>query len=63
MIAYKAEEYGIAVVTTEESYTSGTSFIENEYVVHRGMFVSDSGIAINADLNGRLSESSPNKMG
>lgn len=62
MIEYKAEEYGIAVVTTEESYTSGTSFIDNEEPVkenynksrrvHRGMFVSDSGIAINADLNG-----------
>ena len=62
MIEYKAEEYGIAVVTTEESYTSGTSFIDNEEPVkenynksrrvHRGMFVSNSGIAINADLNG-----------
>ena len=61
MIEYKAEEYGIAVVTTEESYTSGTSFIDNEEPVkenynksrrvHRGMFVSNSGIAINADLN------------
>lgn len=62
MIEYKAEEYGIAVVTTEESYTSGTSFIDNEEPVkenynksrrvHRGLFVSDSGITINADLNG-----------
>lgn len=62
MIEYKAEEYGIAVVTTEESYTSGTSFIDNEKPVkenynksrrvHRGLFVSNSGITINADLNG-----------
>lgn len=62
MIEYKAEEHGIAVVTTEESYTSGTSFIDNEEPVkenynksrrvHRGLFVSDSGITINADLNG-----------
>ena len=62
MIEYKAEEYGMAVVTTEESYTSGTSFIDNEEPVkenynksrrvHRGLFVSDSGITINADLNG-----------
>lgn len=62
MIEYKAEEYGIAVVTTEESYTSGTSFIDNEEPVkenynksrrvHRGLFVSNSGITINADLNG-----------
>lgn len=62
MIQYKAEEYGIAVIVTEESYTSGTSFIDNEEPVkenynkkrriHRGMFVSDCGIQINADLNG-----------
>lgn len=62
MIEYKAEEHGIAVVTTEESYTSGTSFIDNEEPVkenynksrrvHRGLFASDSGITINADLNG-----------
>ena len=55
-------EYGVAVITTEESYTSGTSFIDNEEPVkenynksrrvHRGLFVSDSGITINADLNG-----------
>ncbi|MDE5753575.1 MAG: IS200/IS605 family accessory protein TnpB-related protein [Oscillospiraceae bacterium] len=30
MIQYKAEEQGIAVILTEESYTSGTSFIDNE---------------------------------
>lgn len=29
MIQYKAEEQGIAVILTEESYTSGTSFIDN----------------------------------
>ncbi len=62
MIQYKAEEHGIAVILTEESYTSGTSFIDNEKPVkanynkarrvHRGLFVSDSGITINADLNG-----------
>ena len=62
MIQYKAEEHGIAVILTEESYTSGTSFIDNEEPVkvnynktrrvHRGLFVSNSGIAINADLNG-----------
>lgn len=62
MIQYKAEEYGIAVILTEESYTSGTSFIDNELPVkenynksrrvHRGLFKSDSGTLINADLNG-----------
>ncbi len=62
MIQYKAEEQGIAVILTEESYTSGTSFIDNEEPVkanynktrriHRGLFVSNHGMKINADLNG-----------
>lgn len=62
MIQYKAEELGIAVILTEESYTSGTSFIDNEDPVKenynkarrikRGMFISNEGIAINSDLNG-----------
>ena len=62
MIQYKAEEYGVAVILTEESYTSGTSFIDNEKPVkenyhkkrriHRGLFISNQGISINADLNG-----------
>ena len=62
MIQYKAEEQGIAVILTEESYTSGTSFIDNELPikenynksrrVHRGLFKSNNGILINADLNG-----------
>ena len=30
MIQYKATEKGIAVILTEESYTSGTSFIDDE---------------------------------
>lgn len=62
MIQYKAEEQGIAVILTEESYTSGTSFIDNEQPVKesynktrrikRGLFKSNRGILINADLNG-----------
>lgn len=62
MIQYKAAEKGIAVILTEESYTSGTSFIDNEEPVkanynktrriHRGLFKSNNGILINADLNG-----------
>ena len=62
MIQYKAEEKCIAVILTEESYTSGTSFIDNEEPIkefynksrrkYRGMFKSDKGILINADLNG-----------
>ena len=62
MIQYKAEERGIAVILTEESYTSGTSFIDNEEPVKeyynksrrikRGLFKSNNGTMINADLNG-----------
>lgn len=62
MIQYKAEEQGIAVILTEESYTSGTSFIDNELPVKenynksrrikRGLFKSNNNILINADLNG-----------
>lgn len=61
MIRYKAEERGIVVITTEEGYTSGTSVIDNEPPEKayydksrrkaRGMFYSNAGIAINADLN------------
>lgn len=62
MIQYKAKEKGIAVILTEESYTSGTSFIDDEMPVkenynkarriHRGLFKSNNNILINADLNG-----------
>lgn len=48
--------------TEEEGYTSGTSFLDNELPVkenynknrrvHRGLFVSNTGIKINADVNG-----------
>lgn len=61
-ISYKAQKCGIQVIITEESYTSGTSFMDSEPPeekfynkkrrVHRGLFVSNSGISINADING-----------
>ena len=61
-IKYKAENIGIKVIMTEESYTSGTSFIDSEIPikenydksrrVHRGLFKSNQGILVNADLNG-----------
>lgn len=61
MIQYKAQESGITVILTEESYTSGTSFLDYEMPekqnykksrrVCRGLFVSDRGIKINADIN------------
>ena len=61
-VQYKAEEFGIKVIITEESYTSGTSFLDNELPIkenynksrrkYRGLFVSNNGIKINADVNG-----------
>ena len=61
-IKYKAEEFGIEVILTEESYTSGTSFLDNEQPIkeyynksrriHRGLFKSKSGVLINSDVNG-----------
>lgn len=62
MIKYKSEAIGINVVISEESYTSGTSFLDNEEPIkenynknrriHRGLFVSNDGVKINADVNG-----------
>ena len=62
MLTYKAQQVGIEVIVVEESYTSGTSYIDNETPVkdncdksrreYRGLFVSNKGIAINADVNG-----------
>lgn len=64
MIVYKAEPYGINVIVNEESYSSGTSFLDGEEPikenydksrrVHRGLFISNQGIKINADVNGSL---------
>lgn len=61
-VQYKAEEFGIKVIVTEESYTSGTSFLDNEFPIkenynksrrkYRGLFISNNGIKINADVNG-----------
>jgi len=62
MLEYKCELYGISLVFTEESYTSKCSFIDNESMKHkkkylgnrkhRGLFISQNGIKINADING-----------
>lgn len=61
-ISYKAQKCGIQVILTKESYTSGTSFIDSEPPrkefynkqrrIHRGLFVSNKGISVNADVNG-----------
>ena len=61
-LKYKCENEGIVFKTPEESFTSGTSFLDGEEPikenydksrrVHRGLFVSNNGIKINADVNG-----------
>ena len=62
-LKYKCEDAGINFVETEESYTSGTSFLDNELPikenynkkrrVKRGLFKSNKGL-INSDVNGSL---------
>ena len=64
MLSYKCKLVGIAVIITEESYTSKCSFIDNEVMKHheeykgkrikRGLFRTNEGKLINADLNGSL---------
>jgi len=64
MIKYKAENVGIKVILTEESYTSGTSFLDDELPikdnynkerrVKRGLFKSNNNKLINSDVNGSL---------
>lgn len=64
LITYKARLEGIEVITTEEGYTSKTSYLDNETPikensngkrrVYRGLFISNKGIKINADVNGAL---------
>jgi putative transposase len=61
-LEYKADEQGIMVIKQEESYSSKSSFLDNEPIEHhakylgkrisRGLFKSHKGIIINADVNG-----------
>ncbi len=61
MICYKAELSGIKVSIVKETYTSGTSYLDrespdashydNKRRIRRGMFRSNKGILINADVN------------
>lgn len=61
LLTYKAQEQGILVYHVEESFTSGTSFLDNELPtrelynkkrrVYRGLFKSNTGIQLNADVN------------
>ena len=60
-ICYKAKLHGIRVIVAEESYTSGTSFLDGELPtkdvynkkrrIYRGLFRSNQGVLINADVN------------
>jgi len=60
-LAYKCQEVGIELILTEESYTSGTSFLDDELPtkenydisrrIKRGLFKSNEGKLINADVN------------
>ena len=61
LITYKAKQIGIEVIIHEESYTSGTSFLDNELPIkkyynisrrkYRGLFISNNNIPINSDVN------------
>ena len=62
MLSYKCSLEGINVIVTEESYTSKCSFIDNEEIkkkeiylgkrTKRGLYKSKDGKLINADING-----------
>lgn len=63
-IKYKAELAGLKVIMVNESYTSGCSAIDLEEInkanynksrrIERGLFRTNAGILINADVNGAL---------
>lgn len=63
-LEYKCAEVGIKFMTTDESYTSGTSFLDNEEPtkenynksrrIKRGLFRTNDGRLINSDVNGSL---------
>ena len=64
MIEYKGCLKGIEIIKISESYTSGVSALDKEEVtkemynikrrIHRGLFVTNKGKQINADINGSL---------
>ena len=63
-LEYKCQDEGIRISVVEESYTSGTSFLDNEEPikenynkkrrVSRGLFKSNNELLINADVNGSM---------
>ena len=64
MLEYKCKLAGINFVIVNEAYTSKCSFLDREKIskhdsyagrrIKRGLFISSSGILINADVNGSL---------
>ena len=64
MLEYKCKLAGINVIIVNEAYTSKCSFFDKEKIskhnsylgrrIRRGLFISSSGIMINADVNGSL---------
>ena len=64
MLEYKCKLAGINIVIVNEAYTSKCSFLDREKIskhdsyvgrrIRRGLFISSSGILINADINGSL---------
>jgi putative transposase len=76
MLSYKCKFYGINFIKQEESYTSKTSFLDNEPIhkheeyqgrrIKRGLFKSSEGKLINSDVNGSLNilrKAFPNAFG
>jgi putative transposase len=63
-LQYKCQDNGMRLITHEESYTSGTSALDNELPIKenynkkrrikRGLFRSNDGILINSDVNGSI---------
>ena len=63
-LEYKCQDEGIRISVVEESYTSGTSFLDNEEPIKenynkkrrvmRGLFKSNNELLINADVNGSM---------
>ena len=61
---YKCEDNNIKLIETNESYTSGTSFLDGEEPIkdnydksrriERGLFKCNNGRLINSDVNGSL---------
>jgi putative transposase len=64
LIKYKAQMHGLVFIEINEAYTSQTSAIDLENIqytvngrkrrIHRGAFITNTGMMINSDINGSL---------